>query len=209
MRSVLTFIVGLVLGATGVYSYFWATGSNSAVGHYYPLPASPAPPPAMAGSVDRAKAPPPGGSLVDRKLGPPIEGLTRSELRNTFAETHFGHAHEAIDIMEPRGTPVHAVVDGTIAKLFLSKPGGNTIYEFDPDGIYCYYYAHLDGYAEGLAEGQQVRRGQVIGYVGSTGDADPAAPHLHFAIFKLGPAKHWWEGTAINPYPVLLEIVGT
>ena len=108
--------------------------------------------------------------------------------------------------MAPRGTPIHAVQDGTIRKIFQSKAGGNTIYQFDPEEIYCFYYAHLDRYAAGLHEGMSVRKGDVIGYVGSTGDASPDAPHLHFSIVKLGPEKKWWEGTPINPYPVLLRI---
>ncbi len=137
----------------------------------------------------------------------PIEGLRASELHDSFAERRGAGPHEAIDIMEPRGTPVRAVVDGVIAKLFLSKPGGNTIYLFDRQGVYCYYYAHLDHYAAGLHEGQQVSAGDVIAYVGSTGDANPAAPHLHFTIFELGPEKHWWQGTAINPYPILEELL--
>ncbi len=105
--------------------------------------------------------------------------------------------------MAPRGTPVLAADDGTIEKLFLSKPGGITIYEFDPTRRYSYYYAHLDSYAKGLKEGMPVKRGEEIGIVGSTGDASPNAPHLHFAIFVLGPEKQWWKGTAINPYPIL------
>ena len=102
-------------------------------------------------------------SLLD--MAPPISGLALADLRDSFDEIHNGHRHEAIDIMEPRGTPVHAVVSGTIRKLFLSKPGGNTIYEFDETSVYCYYYAHLDRYADGLREGQRVERGDVIGFV--------------------------------------------
>jgi len=105
--------------------------------------------------------------------------------------------------MAPAGTPVRAVVDGTIQKLFLSKAGGNTIYEFKEPSTFCYYYAHLDRYVDGLHEGMRVSRGEVIGYVGWTGDASPAAPHLHFAIYLLGPQRRWWEGTAVDPYPVL------
>jgi len=141
------------------------------------------------------------------EMTPPIRGLTLANLRDMFAEAHNGHPHEAIDIMEPRGTPVRAVVSGTIRKLFLSKPGGNTIYQFDEMGVYCYYYAHLDGYAEGLREGMRVESGDVIGFVGSTGNADPGAPHLHFAIFELGPEKQWWKGKAVNPYPGLVAAV--
>jgi len=137
----------------------------------------------------------------------PIRGLALADLRDTFEEVHNGHRHEAIDILEPRGTPVHAVVSGTIRKLFFSKPGGDTIYEFDEMGVYCYYYAHLDGYAKGLREGMRVERGDVIGFVGSTGDADARAPHLHFEIHELGPEKRWWQGKAVNPYPVLVDAV--
>jgi peptidoglycan LD-endopeptidase LytH len=105
--------------------------------------------------------------------------------------------------MAARGTPVLATADGKVVKLFTSKPGGLTVYQFDPDERYAYYYAHLDRYAEGLAEGQTLRRGDLVGYVGSTGNASPDAPHLHFAIFRLGPERQWWKGTPVNPYPFL------
>ena len=134
----------------------------------------------------------------------PVEGAKAADLHDSFAETRGTHKHEAIDIMAPRGTPVVAAVDGTIEKLFTSKPGGLTIYEFDRDRNYCYYYAHLDRYAEGLKEGQIVHRNARIGYVGSTGDASAEAPHLHFSILQLGPEKRWWVGSPINPYPYLL-----
>jgi len=138
---------------------------------------------------------------------PPIIGLTAGNLHDTFDQTRGQSRHEAIDIMEPRGTPVHAVVDGTIAKLFLSKPGGNTIYLFDQAGQFCYYYAHLDRYAPNLRESMRVSRGEVVAFVGSTGNASPVAPHLHFTIFQLGPEKRWWKGTPINPYPILLRLL--
>ncbi len=138
------------------------------------------------------------------EIGLPIAGLTPASIHDTFNEVHSGHPHEAIDIPSPKGTPVHAVVSGAIRKLFLSKAGGNTIYEFDDTSIYCYYYAHLDRYADGLQEGMKVARGDVIGYVGSTGNADPAVPHLHFTIFELGPEKNWWQGKAVNPYLALV-----
>ena len=141
------------------------------------------------------------------EMTPPISGLTLANLRDSFEETHNGHRHEAVDIMEPRGTPVRAAVPGTIRKLFLSVPGGNTIYEFDERAEYCYYYAHLDRYAEGLHEGMPVGPGDVIGFVGSTGNAVESAPHLHFAIFELGPEKRWSRGKAINPYPGLIAAV--
>lgn len=145
--------------------------------------------------------------LLARDLTAPLAGLKRSQIIDTFDQARSGgRRHEATDIMADRGTPIHAVQDGTIKKLFLSKAGGITIYEFDIPEIYCLYYAHLDRYAPGLREGMSVKKGDVIGYVGSTGDASPAAPHLHFAIVKLGPDKKWWEGTSINPYPILLQL---
>jgi murein DD-endopeptidase MepM/ murein hydrolase activator NlpD len=148
-----------------------------------------------------------GGSPSILEMSPPISGLTLANLRDTFDEFHNGHRHEAIDIMEPRGTPVRAVVPGSIQKLFFSIPGGNTIYQFDEVGEYCYYYGHLDRYAEGLHEGMTVRPGDIIGFVGSTGNADERAPHLHFAIFALGPEKRWSRGMAVNPYPGLVAAV--
>jgi murein DD-endopeptidase MepM/ murein hydrolase activator NlpD len=138
----------------------------------------------------------------------PIRDLTARDIRDTFYEGRAnGQPHEAVDLLAPRGTPILAVTEGVIQKLFLSKPGGITIYEFDPQGAYCYYYAHLERYAEGLHEGMTVNPGEVIGYVGTSGNAPPNTPHLHFAIFKLGPEKHWWQGTAINPYPLLIKLV--
>ena len=131
----------------------------------------------------------------------PVAGVTASQLFDTFDQSRGGRPHEAIDIAAPRGTPVVAVDDGRVVKLFNSKPGGLTVYQFDSGQRLAYYYAHLDRYAPGLAEKQELKRGEVLGYVGSTGNANPAAPHLHFAIFALGPEKRWWQGTAINPYP--------
>lgn len=138
-----------------------------------------------------------------RSLDIPVTGVVAAQLNDNYTQERAGGVpHEALDIMAPRGTPVLAVEDGRIAKLFLSKPGGITLYQFDPSGDYTYYYAHLDSYADGIAEGGKLRKGQVIGYVGSTGNASPDAPHLHFAIFKLGIEKQWWRGTPINPFLV-------
>jgi peptidoglycan LD-endopeptidase LytH len=138
-------------------------------------------------------------------IGLPIEGLKLANTHDSFKEGRDGHQHEAVDIIAPRGTPVHAVVPGTIAKLFDSKAGGNTVYEFDDTRAHSYYYAHLDRYAPRLREGMRVDRGTIIAFVGSTGNADPHAPHLHFAIFELGPKHEWWNGTPIDPYPSLVN----
>lgn len=135
----------------------------------------------------------------------PVQGIEASALVDTFTQSRSeGRTHEAIDIMAPAGTPVRAVDDGRVAKLFNSDRGGITLYQFDPSERYAYYYAHLQSYAAGIAEQQAIRRGEVIGYVGSTGNASPTAPHLHFGIFELGPERAWWKGTALNPYPYLL-----
>ena len=142
--------------------------------------------------------------LADRDLEIPVQGVRAGDLVRSFSDTRSGgREHEALDILAPRNTPVLAVEDGTIARLFLSKAGGNTIYQFDPGQEYCYYYAHLERYADGLKEGDRVRKGQIIGYVGTSGNAPKNTPHLHFAVFRLTPERHWWEGTPIDPYDVL------
>lgn len=134
----------------------------------------------------------------------PVQGITAAQLQDTFTDARSqGRVHDAIDILATEGTPVLAVADGTIEKLFDSERGGLTVYQFEPGGTYCYYYAHLQRYADGLAEKQAVKRGDVIGYVGHTGNASPDAPHLHFEIHRLGPEKQWWKGESLNPYPVL------
>lgn len=141
--------------------------------------------------------------LAQRPLVIPVAGVRPEALMDTYDQGRVGHRHEAIDIGAPRGTPVHAVDDGKAVKLFRSVPGGLTVYQFDPSGRLAYYYAHLDRYAPGLKEGMPLRRGDVIGYVGSTGNASPDAPHLHFAVFRLGPLAQWWKGDPVNPYPAL------
>jgi murein DD-endopeptidase MepM/ murein hydrolase activator NlpD len=142
--------------------------------------------------------------LAARHLLIPVQGVPADKLVRSYHEArNGGREHEALDILAPRNTPVVAVEDGTVAKLFFSKAGGNTIYQFDPGMAYSYYYAHLDRYADGLKEGTQVYRGQVIGYVGTSGNAPKDTPHLHFAVFRLTADKHWWEGTPIDPYDIL------
>jgi murein DD-endopeptidase MepM/ murein hydrolase activator NlpD len=139
---------------------------------------------------------------VAQQVAIPVEGVGRASLRDSFDEARTGHVHHAIDILAPRGTPVIAAVDGKVVKLFTSNAGGLTIYQFDRDRQFVYYYAHLDGYA--VAEGAEVRQGDVIGYVGTTGNAPEGTPHLHFAIERLGPEKQWWRSEAIDPYPILM-----
>lgn len=227
LKSVLLFLAGLLVGANLAYFFTARPGTpdprsdvpapsaqtpepGSVAGPPQAGPTRPSTPgrqpllPARAGGVTGgapAPAPPPSAALLL-----PVAGISASQLSDTFNEARGGgsRVHEALDIMAPRGTPVLAAVDGKVEKLFTSDAGGLTIYQFDASGTYCYYYAHLDAYAPGLREGQQLRRGDVIGTVGSTGNANPDGPHLHFAIFLLGPEKRWHEGTPVNPYPLLV-----
>jgi murein DD-endopeptidase MepM/ murein hydrolase activator NlpD len=133
----------------------------------------------------------------------PVAGKRLSDLHDNFYDARVGHTHGALDIMATQGTPVVAAVDGTIRKLYVSQRGGLTIYEYDNAEALSYYYAHLERYADGLAEGQRVKRGDLLGYVGMTGNA--STPHLHFGIESIPPTKEWWKGTALNPYPILMQ----
>jgi murein DD-endopeptidase MepM/ murein hydrolase activator NlpD len=142
--------------------------------------------------------------LTARKLTVPVSGFPAAKLVRAYHEARGGQReHEAIDILAPRNTPVVAVEDGTVAKLFNSKAGGLTLYQFDPGQQYSYYYAHLERYADGIKEGDHIGRGQVLGYVGTSGNAPKDTPHLHFAVHLLTPDKHWWQGTPIDPYDIL------
>ncbi len=139
-------------------------------------------------------------------LAIPVAGLTARDLVDTYTASRGGGArvHNAIDIMAPRGRPVIAAAPGTVEKLHFSRGGGGiTAYVRSEDGQWMHYYAHLDAYAPGLREGQQVRQGDAIGTVGSSGNANPAGPHLHFAVYRMGPGQRWWQGTPVNPYPLL------
>lgn len=141
-----------------------------------------------------------------RELIIPVTGVGAAQLVDMFTQAREGGArvHDAIDIMAPEGTPIVAAAPGTVEKLFLSKPGGKTIYVRSSDRRTIYYYAHLSDYAPGLAEGDDVERGERIGSVGHTGNADASGPHLHFAILRTAPEAKWWEpATAVNPYPLL------
>lgn len=218
MKNLLIFLAGLLIGANVVYFMMSRSARETAVATA-PVAstptappakiAPPATPPAAVAAAPTGPAPAadvlPPASASTTSLLIPVAGITAAQLTDTFNDMRGGgiRHHEAIDIMASRGTPVLAASDGKVAKLFTSVPGGLTIYEFDPTTTYVYYYAHLDHYAPDLSDAKQLKRGDVIGYVGSTGDASPDAPHLHFAIVQLGPEKKWWKGTAIDPYPLL------
>ena len=166
------------------------------------LPLRPAPQelPGLADITPAAAALPTGKLLI------PVEGIKLSQLSDNFDQPRGKERHhEALDIMAPKGTRVLAVADGKVVKLFNSKPGGLTVYQFDPTEKYAYYYAHLDRYADGVKEGTVLKRGDLVGYVGVTGNSAKDAPHLHFAVVELTPSKEWWKGTSINPYPMMGE----
>jgi peptidoglycan LD-endopeptidase LytH len=196
-------VIGTALLTGFVTSMFWIW--------FYNFAPAPRPTVARSGSVVTVK--PENAAPVEvaqqvqvapSGLAIPVVGIAAGQLSDTFDNARGqGRRHDAIDIMSAEGTPVIAAADGTIEKLFNSVRGGITIYERSPDQRWTYYYAHLSAYAPGLAEGQQVKRGQVIGRVGHSGDASAAGPHLHFAINRMAPGEHWWNGTPINPYPLL------
>lgn len=217
------FLVGLMVMAVLVALYRPAASPvaepRTETTRRVPSPGPEAAPPNP--SVPPAVAPLPAGQQTDspspsiaagdavevlrrRRLALPVAGVTREEIRPTFDEMRGGaRRHEAIDILAPRHTPVVAVEDGVIAKLFNSVAGGITVYQFDPTQTFTYYYAHLERYADGLEEGASVARGQLLGYVGTSGNAPKDTPHLHFSISLLTGDKRWWEGTAIDPFPIL------
>lgn len=160
-------------------------------------------PPRSAQTTDAGMVADGDALLASRNLAIPVEGVTLAALRDTFSDDRGGHRHEAIDIAVPRGTKVFAVDDGRLVKLFTSVAGGRTVYQFDPQGRLVYQYAHVDRYADGLREGMTLHRCELLGYVGTSGNAPPGSPHLHFAVLRLGPGRQWWKGTPLNPYPAL------
>lgn len=216
-KAIGIFFAGFAAGVLFLTVLLWHTGKLTAG------KAPPAPQSRPAGDADRGPEtvpaapavqpqaprpkiaePAPPADLAGEKLVIPVQGVAATALTDDFDQARGERRHEAIDIPAPRGTPVLAAGEGNVVKLFTSNRGGLTVYQFDDSRTYCFYYAHLDRYAAGLREGTLLRKGDVLGYVGTTGDASPGTPHLHFAISKLGPEKHWWEGTALDPYPFLM-----
>jgi murein DD-endopeptidase MepM/ murein hydrolase activator NlpD len=186
-------IVASALVSCALTSAFWLVAFNRGrIETPRPVPAPPPPPkPALM--------------VAPSGLAIPVVGVKPEQLVDTYTAARAGgRIHDANDIMAPRGTQVVAAAPGTVEKLFFSHGGGGiTAYVRSPDGAWQYYYAHLDAYAPGLHEGQVVKQGDPIGRVGSTGDASPNAPHLHFAISKMAAGERWWQGTPVNPYPLL------
>ena len=145
-----------------------------------------------------------GLAVLQRELIIPVSGVVAGELRDTFTDARSnGRVHDAIDIPAPRGTHILSASAGRVLKLFTSEAGGLMVYAADSSERFILLYGHLDGYAPGLADGSPLARGQTIGFVGTTGNAPPNLPHLHFAIEKSTDISKWWRGTAVNPYPLL------
>ncbi len=196
--KMLTVVIATAVASSGLTSAFWLVAFNR----------GPAPQEAAVPEAPPAAVAVPRGALI---VGPtglaiPVAGVKREALSDTFTQARAGGSrpHDAIDIMAPHGTPVVAAAPGTLEKLFFSKGGGGiSAYVRSSDGQWTYYYAHLQDYAPGLHEGQAIQRGDPIGRVGSTGNANPAGPHLHFAIHHMAAGEKWYEGSAINPYPLL------
>lgn len=202
--------IAIVVATALVTSLFWITVYNGAGG------TSAAPP--AKGTAEIVADLPPGKTvtattgnenqllIAPSGLAIPVAGKASRDLVDTYTASRSGGArvHNAIDIMADRGTPVIAAAPGTIEKLYFSDGGGGvSAYVRSDDGQWIYYYAHLDAYAPGLAEGQRVARGAPIGTVGSTGNASPQGPHLHFAVHRMAQGESWHEGTPVNPYPLL------
>ena len=200
-----TFLATSLLWVGGL-TYWWTKGEARPPGISLASPVV-APP----GQTRVAPRQAPQFQIVDADIPAliiPVQGVQRSQLGDTFTQARENGArvHDAIDIPAPLGTPVLAAASGTVEKLFTSNGGGTTIYIRCDDRRFIHYYAHLDHYADGLHEGQQVTQGEVIGAVGFTGNANPAAPHLHFAIQITTVDAKWYEPSMpINPYPLLMR----
>ena len=193
MTRIGRWLVGLTAAAVAAFVLLLAFG------------ASPPKPPFAAASVSAAPAP---AALVSPPTGTlsiPVVGVEARQLTSSWHAAREGGArvHEAIDIPAPGGTPVVAAFAGHVEKLFDSARGGTTAYVRSLDGRWTAYYAHLAGYAAGLAEGQAIARGAPIGFVGDSGDAGPGNTHLHFAMARMQPGERWWQGTPVDPYPAL------
>lgn len=199
--------LGTVIGFTALVtavltSLFWIAAYNLALDG-----GNAEPPPEKAAAPAAAETRPGAPDLVlsPSGLAVPVAGVGADQLLDTYTQARSGgRPHDAIDIMAPAGTPVVAAAEGIVEKLYFSRGGGGiTAYVRSPDRRWMYYYAHLQAYAPGLNEGQRIARGDPIGLVGSTGNANPAGPHLHFAINQMGEDERWWQGRPVNPYPLL------
>lgn len=186
--------MGPIITIAAAISAFWSVADiNTNLGDRANAAASPSPSDSASSTRE-----------ADTGLHMPVEGIATRSLVDTYrASRSGGRVHNAIDIMAPRGTPILAAAAGTVERLHRSRLGGITIYIRTEDNDWVHYYAHLDAYAPGLAVGQRIERGQNIGTVGFTGNASPAGPHLHFAVYRMAAGQRWYQGTPVNPYPLL------
>ena len=200
-------VVGTAVVTTILVSAFWIFANN-----IFLNPVGPNGSVTAAGDMKTVNAPSGSVSFAEGvEVGPaglaiPVVGIKRTELVDTFSQARAGgvRVHDAIDIMAPIGKPVIAAAPGRVEKIFFSRGGGgNSVYVRSDDGKWTYYYAHLSAYAPGLHEGQRVLRGAPIGFVGFSGNANPAGPHLHFAIKRMSAGEKWYHGSPVNPYPLL------
>jgi murein DD-endopeptidase MepM/ murein hydrolase activator NlpD len=140
-----------------------------------------------------------------RPLWVPVEGIGVNKLQDSYGAPRMGgRTHKGIDIFAPQGAPVRATAAGTIVGRHLVGKGGIALWQLDASGKFVYYYAHLNGFASDLKKGMKVSQGQIIGYVGTTGNAEKTSPHLHFQIQHVVPGQPWWRGPAVNPYNALI-----
>ncbi len=164
-------------------------------------------PPAPA-APQQTSTPPAPPETTASGLMVPVQGVGRAQIVDSWGQSRANgqRTHEGTDIMAPGGTPVVAAASGTIEKLFYSNGGGGiTLYVRSPDRRWSYYYAHLQRYAPGVVEGRVVRTGDLLGYVGDTGNSGAGNFHLHFGMAQMQPGERWWQGQPINPYPLLAQ----
>ena len=188
-----------------VFGFLIVIGGFALIVNRGPQPVgAPVPPAAVAPPIS---APAPGSTpiVAGGGLVIPVSGIQANQLVDTWGQARAAglREHHAVDIMAARGTPVLAAAAGRVEKLFESKDGGHTIYIRRTDPAWVDYYAHLDSYAPDLREGMAIHQGQTIGAVGSTGNASPEGPHLHYEIKRMAAGEGWWQGENINPYPIL------
>ena len=138
--------------------------------------------------------------LSGMTLAMPVVGVLPYDLSNSWGDSRDGgrRKHKGIDIFAPKGTGIVAVTDGIISYIGEQPKGGLCLWLATENGT-SFYYAHLDRWAPGLYEGMEVRSGDLLGYVGNTGNAKTTPPHLHFGVND--------NDEMVNPYPILTKAV--
>jgi murein DD-endopeptidase MepM/ murein hydrolase activator NlpD len=193
-----TLLLLLAFGVTGCARQVYSSAPA-------PVESRPAPVAAKPVAIDPVSSTEAVDYLLARGILIPVAGVSVGQLHDSFDEGRDGaRVHRALDIMAPRGTPVLSADSGRILRVSSSTLGGNTIYATDPLGRVVYYYAHLDAYQPGLAQGALVARGDTLGFVGTTGNAPKDTPHLHFQVMRMPSDGKYWDGEPINPYPLIL-----